>query len=456
MRKKRFFLFVMIYLCGYPLMAQSIRGGVECNADMSYSVQSSRDYTYRKLRNEGIETMARQLDVLHVPIRPFKGIITGHIGRHHFELNQGKNRLRKTTFRAVSFTYPSVAPNGEPVMLSGLVTFPVLQENKPSQMLIYHRILATSYSIAPSNSLPFEAVLTADNTICVFPDYYGCGVTEGKPLPFIALNYHAQCAADCVLAALKVVQDAGIELADDFHTWNTGYSQGAGYALATQRYIETSLADSLAKRINLRWSLCGGGIYTPMKLYEYSVLNREMGSTPMVFVQGLRSLFNGHKERMDTLCLNNFLSVKSFELGLDSIFNAYDDGLWDLSVKVERITESHDPADYFHPATLDTTTALYHKLVEVFGLDDCIENWQPQAPVVMYHSKNDNCIPYPLAVQAYNQLSGSSDKCVLYSPSTNKSHVYTSVFFFAKLLRLSEDELYKKFVIKQKGKRSRY
>ncbi|MBO4481593.1 MAG: hypothetical protein J5719_03485 [Bacteroidales bacterium] len=456
MRRTPFFLIIILLCANLSLLAQPVQERVESTSASSYSILQSRDYAYRKLRNEGIETMARQLDVLHVPIRPFKSIITGHIERHHFVLNQGKNRVRKTTYRAISFTYPSVAPNGEPVMLSGLVTFPVLPDNKPSRMLIYHRILAPSYSMAPTNSLPFEAVLTADNTICVVPDYYGCGLTEGKPLPFIALNYHAQCATDCALAALKVVQDAGIELADDFHTWNTGYSQGAGYALATQRYIETSLADSLAKRINLRWSLCGGGIYTPINLYEHAVLNREMGSTPMVFVQGLRSLFNGHKDRMDTLTLNDFLSQKSMELGLDTIFNAYDDGLWDLSVKVERITESHDPADYFHPATLDTTTALYHKLIEVFGLDDCIENWHPQAPVVMYHSTKDNCIPYRLAVQAYNQLSGSSDKCVLCSPRTNKSHVYTSVFFFAKLLRFNEDELYKKYVIKQKGKRSKY
>lgn len=454
MRRTPFFLIVVLLCANLSLLAQPVQKRVESNPALSYAVLESRDYGYRKLRNEGIETMARQLDVLRVPIRPFKSIITGHIERHHFVLNQGKKRVRKTTFRAISFTYPSVAPNGEPVMLSGLVTFPVLPDNKPSRMLIYHRILAPSYSMAPSNSLPFEAVLTADNTICVFPDYYGCGVTEGKPLPFIALNYHAQCATDCALAALKVVQDAGIELADDFYTWNTGYSQGAGFALATQRYVETALADSLAKRINLRWSLCGGGIYTPINLYEYAVLNREMGSTPMVFVQGLRSLFNGHKERMDTLSLDDFLSEKSMELGLDSIFNAYDDGLWDLSVQVERITESHDPADYFHPATLDTTTALFHKLIEVFGLDDCVEKWHPQAPVVMYHSKNDNCIPYQLAVQAHRQLSDSTNQCVLCAPRTNKSHVYTSVFFFAKLLRLNEDELYKKYVIKQKGKQS--
>ena len=100
MRRKRFILFLLLFM-GYPVLAQPIQGGVECNAALPYSIQNSQDYAYRKLRNEGIETMARQLDVLRVPIRPFKAIITGHTRLQKSFFQTGHNSRRCIGKRAV-------------------------------------------------------------------------------------------------------------------------------------------------------------------------------------------------------------------------------------------------------------------------------------------------------------------------------------------------------------------
>jgi hypothetical protein len=434
MRLKSLYITLLLIL-SIQLPAQSVQDA--CVTDV-------RDFTFTELMNEGLNTMARQLDILHVPVRQFKFVIKGHIRRHHFALNKGKNSVKKTTFRAISFTYTSISPQGDPVTLSGLVTIPILPDNKPSRMLVYHRIMAPSYTITPSRYIPIEAVLTADNTICVFPDYYGCGVTEGKPHPYIALNYHARCATDCVLAALDIVQDAGIALSDDFYTWNTGYSQGGGYAMAMHKYIETVLPDSLAQRINLRWSLCGDGVYKPINLYETAISRSNMGSTPTVYLQGLRSLFYAHSDRLGDLQLRDFLSDKAIETGIDSILLVNDDSLWDLVYRLDNRVESADPNYYFNPMVLDTNTSLFKTMAAAFDLDDCVEGWTPQSPVIMLHSKNDNCIPYQHAVMTYRKLEGKGGSVKLVNPSINKAHVPTSIIYFSKLLRIREDKLYQK------------
>ena len=401
-------IFILLLLFSISIQAQSVHETACRDSMVPYRVIDIHDYSFKELMDEGINTLARQLDVLHVPIRQFQLIIKDHIKRHPFSLNKGKYRLKNTTFRAISFAYASTSPKGEPVMLSGLVTIPVIDDNKPAKMLVQHRILAPSYTIAPSNSLPIEAVLTADNTICVFPDYYGCGITEGKNLPYISLNYHGRCATECMLAALHIVQDAGIELADDFYTWNTGYSQGGGYALAVHKYIETALPDSLARRINLKWSLCGGGVYTPSDFYKTAIVTGNLGTTPAVFLESLRSIFYVHKDYIGNLTMQDFLSDKAIALGLDSLLLTHDDGLWDLVDRMGETGLGNDAANYFSTETLDTSTTLFKNLMSIFDLDDCSRGWHSHAPIVFYHSKKDNCVPYQQAVNAHHNVHGGT------------------------------------------------
>ena len=410
-----------------------------------YCIIEVKDYTFKQLLDEGINTMDRQLSILNIPVKNFKFVINGHIRSHHFKLNKGKNRLHNTTFRAIAFSYPSVSPKGDTIMLSGLVTIPITDDNKPANMLVYHRIMAPSYIIAPSNSLPLEAVLTADNTICVFPDYYGCGITEGNPFAYTALNYHARCATDCVLAAFEIINDAGIELENDFYTWNVGYSQGGGYALAMHKYIETTLPANLASRINLKWSLCGGGVYTPIELYKHALTTRNMGSTPAVYLKGLQSIFYSHEECLSDLKMSDFFSDSALEKKLDSLLLASDDSLWEIVNKLDELVKDKDPYYYFSPMALDTNSHLFRSMATAFGLDDCALGWHPIAPVVIYHSTKDSCIPYQQASNAYSILSENNGNCFFYTPIINGSHVQTSVLFFSSLLKLCEDNLFKKY-----------
>ena len=447
MVKQSFLLILLLIVCN---IHTSLWGAVSVHTpivpeknNITYHVIGIRDYLFEELIDEGVSTLARQLDVLHVPVRQGSFVIKCHIRRHHFLIN--KENRRKIAFRAISFIYPSVTPQGDSVMLSGLVTVPFFLGSKPSRMLIYHHLTCVSNAIAPSNSLPIAAVLTADNTICVFPDYYGCGVTQDGILPYTSLNYHARCATECALAALDIVRDIGLDLAPEFYTWNTGYSQGAGYALATHKYIETVLPDSLSRRINLHWSLCCNGIYNPSKLFESAIINNDMGTTPSIYLQALRGLFSVHQESFAGLSMRDFLSDKAIESDIDSLLLTYDDGLWDFADRLDGRDKSHSPADYFCQKILDTSTSLYKTLVATFELDDCAAGWHPKSPVVICHSKNDKTIPFYLALLAQRQLSTENDRCIMFVPKVNRSHVFSAFCYYTLLLGLNEDELFNRY-----------
>ena len=142
--------FILFYTS--PVFSQTLHDSIPYDNNTPYVILQSQDFKFNKVINKGITTTARQMDVLHVPIRWCRLFIWEHIKKHHFSLNKEKRNVRKTKFRAIAFAYPSVSPQGEPMMLSGLVTIPILEGNKPERMLIYHRLLAPSYKIAPSNS----------------------------------------------------------------------------------------------------------------------------------------------------------------------------------------------------------------------------------------------------------------------------------------------------------------
>ena len=436
-------LILLSFVCAHS-QPQLMRDAVLYDDNFSCRVLDVREYSFDNLVNEGIETYARQLKVLNIPVRQFRHIIKWYVNRNHFAI--GKEQRCKTAFRAISFIYPSVTPQGDSVMLSGLVTLPIVKNSSPRRMLVYHRILAAYNSIAPSNSLPLESVITADNTICVFPDYYGCGVTEEFPLSFIALNYHARCATECVLAALDIVEGNGVTFSPGFYTWITGYSQAAGYALATHRYIEESLPDSLRQRINIRWSLCGDGVYMPARLYEAAVLADDLGNTPSIYLQSLRGLFNSYPERLHGLAISDFMSNKAVESGIDSILYTYDNGLWDLADRLAWRDKSHRPAYYFSPSVVDTSTLQYKTLLSVLSLDDCVSGWHPQACVALVHSRKDRTIPFHLAEQVQGRLSDANGCCFLRTPKLNGSHLLSGFFYLSNLLRFNENELYERFI----------
>lgn len=434
---------VMLMLSGLVTLAQPPCHTTSSEDGSTYRIISKCDYTFREMLDEGVTTASRQVEILNIPIRQFGFVVKAYIKRHNFAL--GRRGIRKTTFRSVVFTYPSVTPTGEPVMLSGLVVMPLLQGNEPSRVLLYHRIIASSYKIAPTNSLPIEAVLTADNTVCVFPDYYGIGMTEGEPLPFASFGYHARCATECLLTALEIVKAEGVSLSEDHYTWNTGYSQGAGYALATQKYIETVLPDSVSQRLNLRWSFCGGGVYSPAQLFEHAMVNNRLGSSPAIYLQSLRSFLHYNPAIPDTVSLSAFLSPNAIEAGIDSLMLSYDDGLWDLASRIEGLEGYRKADDLFCRDMTDTSGALYRMVSCSFRDDDCTTGWIPKAQVVLYHSEDDSVAPFLLALQVQESLSDSENSCILFPSGNGGSHSNASFKYFCQLLLFSEEKLYNRF-----------
>ena len=118
MRKSLLFM-LLLFANHVYLQSQSLSKDFAYNTSSPYCIIDVKDYTFDQLLNEGTNTIRRQLGVLNIPVKRFEFVIKGHIRNHHFTLNKGKHRLKNTSFRAIAYSYPSVTPKGEVIMLSG-------------------------------------------------------------------------------------------------------------------------------------------------------------------------------------------------------------------------------------------------------------------------------------------------------------------------------------------------
>ena len=214
---------VCLFLCQVVTAQQS--PAVDNGYGAGYEIKGVNDYSFNELLSQGITTVGQKLKIWNVPVGLLSPQIRCFVRMHNFEIC-GFCHSKEKRFRAVKFTYPSVAPNGDSVALSGLAVFPIVDGNSLARMMIYNDFVAAGKGFAPTASMPIQSVVAADNTLCVFPDCYGYGSTSDKDHPFLFFQYHARCVAECALAALDVVSDMGITLDTGFYSWNTGYSIG--------------------------------------------------------------------------------------------------------------------------------------------------------------------------------------------------------------------------------------
>ena len=92
------------------LQAQSVHK-TSCNDSIvPYRVIDIHEYSFKELMDEGINTLAHQLDVLHVPVKKFQFVIKDHIKRHPFALNKSGYRLKNVRFRAILSLTPPLPP----------------------------------------------------------------------------------------------------------------------------------------------------------------------------------------------------------------------------------------------------------------------------------------------------------------------------------------------------------
>ena len=327
-------------------------------------------------------------------------------------------------------TYPSVDGNWDSIRLSGKVMLP--KEGKPKRMILVSHYTVGSNAEAPSNCFSLEGILVQQGYGLIIPDYLGYGITADLVHPYLVMDLTARNVVDMYLA-VRPWLEAVDRAPEKPEIILMGYSQGGANTMAVQHLIETEYwHESDPQRIQIHRVFAGGGPYDVKATYERFVVTDTAGypvAVPLV-VQGM---IKGNKLNIQMsdmmqgwLCekMDPWINSKKY---CTSALNTM------IGTKVTHELLTREAMDQKSDKVAELYKAMNANSIISF-------NWEPEAPVYMMHSMDDETVPYANASNAKNKWQYAN---ITYNFGHYGGHVKTCLrFIFAvnNLLFKEEEE----------------
>ncbi len=404
----------------------------------SYTIYDSASYTFDDLLlpiTSSLDTFSDATQKLLI-----QTLISGAL--KNVEKNMPLASDKATVYKAYKYTYESVDQTGKPVTLSSLLVIP--QKHTPAYGVLNFHYTIFADSECPTKSMPVNSFVVADNCLLVCPDGQGYGASRHLPPPYLNLTITAHNCIDAYLTALDIAKDKGYRLPSSFYTWLTGYSQGGSLSFAEHRYIETQLGNADRRRINLKWSYCGGGVYSPketMRAYLENTSLTYIVCFPMVLAGEMYS----YPEIFEGIKIEDYFTEDFVQSGLIEATNSKDYTVEELQEMYINFLHSRNPHSLLKTEIWDTTSRLYNAMMKAAEADEQTTGWQPKAKMVLYHTDADQMVPYSNSTIAYEALKQSGNVAPVVTIK-GQDHPTTGLLFFLDIVNYgNEQKLYKHY-----------
>lgn len=285
-------------------------------------------------------------------------------------------------------TYTSTDHNGDLITLSGKVIIP-LGMKADRYILVSHYTIGSNAE-APSNNFPLEAMLATMGYIMVFPDYEGYGVTADHTHPYLVMEQSAYNVVDMMVAVQHMLRKTEYAPKHD-DIYLMGYSQGGATTMAAECCLETSMAG----HFDIRGVFAGGGPYDIKATYQTFIDTNYCGypfALPIV---------------MQGMIVGNNLQINIKDLLQPWLADKYDE--WYESkryttAQINGFIGTHVTSEMLNEKGMNQKSAEVAELYKAMTLNSVTSlAWTPQAPVYMFHSMDDDTVPYINAVKAKEQ-----------------------------------------------------
>lgn len=319
-----------------------------------------------------------------------------------------------------TFSYESVSVSGKPITLSGRITFPNAKDgsgHKVKSLSLYvHYFL--DKDVVPSLSLtPIDLRYLFDSAV-IEPDLEGYGTSADRPYCGFSMLAQARQTSDCLLAAIEILKENGVELIEGGHTIGWGYSLGGPIVLEFARHYDKQLSASQRKKINLTSVYAGGGPFLLDRMIELLNVDKNLYARTLCYLPHFLSSIP--EEELGGYQLRDFFPAWMHETNVtidgetmsffESLVNNKSfGGTWPSELGLDPdVLYNHFAADMFtsdaslnlsHPKTV----ALLNAIKKQFDWDD----WTPSADIYLTHDPNDKNIPYQQTQELYERLKPS-------------------------------------------------
>ena len=331
-------------------------------------------------------------------------------------------------------TYPSVDGNWDSIRLSGKVMLP--KEGKPKRMVLVSHYTVGSNAEAPSKCFSLEGILVQQGYGLIIPDYMGYGITSHMVHPYLVMDLTARNVVDMYLAVRPWLEAVG-RAPENPEIILMGYSQGGANTMAVQHLIEMEYAyDTHPQRIAIHRVFAGGGPYDVKATYERFIVT-DTADYPVAVPLVVQGMILGNKLQIQMsdmmqgwLCekMDPWVNSKKY---CTSQLNA----LIGTKVTHELLTKE----------AMDQKSDKVAELYKAMNANSIISyNWQPNAPVYMMHSMDDETVPYANAANAKNKWNYAN---ITYNFGHYGGHVKTCLRFIGAVnnLLIKEEEERKQY-----------
>ncbi len=280
----------------------------------------------------------------------------------------------------VAVKYMSVDVNGDSIEVSGKVFYP--KDGK-----IRNVILVSHYTIgadreAPSQTYSFEGIYAAYGYCVVAADYIGFGVSKEEVHPYLQAETCGRNVIDMGRVAMTMIRDRKLKMESN-EIILFGYSQGGACTMHVLRMLETY--PEFAGEFQIKQVYAGAGPYDVARTYDYCVKQDETGipcAVPMI-IQGM-SL-----SMQPTLDMSYFFK--------EPLLSNYNDWLNSKEYTTNEINKKIG-SNYLHDIltenamdrTKEETARFYTELL----LNSVPSTYKPKAPLHMFHSMDDQTVPF--------------------------------------------------------------
>lgn len=283
----------------------------------------------------------------------------------------------------VSGTYTGHDIDGTPITLSGKLLIP--RDGKVKNLVIVsHYTIGANYE-CPSECFPMEGLVAAKGYAVVVADYIGYGITANRIHPYMHVESTARSVVDMALAVKPYLKKIGRE-PESNKVILMGYSQGGSTTLAVMRMIQNEYKDILP----IQKVFCGGGPYDLAATFDKAMADDVTGipcAIPMI-LQGVNEgmdLGLNYADFFQPRLLENYnewINSKRYTVNqMNRLMGAK--ALHELMTEAGR--DKHNPH----------TARLYKGL-----LFNSVLDFKPEAPIYMFHSTQDQTVPFVNAQRA--------------------------------------------------------
>lgn len=302
--------------------------------------------------------------------------------------------------KVVSILYTTTGVDGEVVTASGLIAYPRLLKEYDKIISVQHG--TCDISAAPSTiGFPMEAAPAINGDVVVMADYLGYGSTERPDLvhPYLISSLTGTTCADMLSAAEQYLEQTDlVRKKDKIEIVLMGYSQGGSATISTLLEMESR---GMNDRIEDVWA--GAGPYDLVLFF-----NRFTSSTDQTFARnGYIPFIIRGQNYGEHLGLNyhNMYAQRIFDKGYDKLFdNTQISALH--SILGDTISNVIHP-DFYAASSGYNGNEDIQRFFVALEKNSLIKT-APQTPVKLYHSPNDDIVPYECSVLAKDAWQNST------------------------------------------------